>query len=221
MAFFSIFKRSAEELKSLRCLAVTSILIALDLVMKAYLNFKITDDLKISFAFVAIAAIGMLYGPTVCALACVVTDVVGFFISNTSGGAFNPLFTLVEVTGGVIYGLFLYRFNPVKPELESPKTFFKSIISNWGAALRIILAKVTVVVVCNLIMTPVFLTLTAQATAGALTPELFWASYIARVFPARIIKNAIQAPVDILILMIALFPIMAAYRAIFREHKKA
>ena len=217
--FFSKFKESAAELKSLRCLLVTALLIALDLVLKFYLNFQISDNLKISFAFIAVASIGMLFGPTVGALACVITDVAGFLIKPS--GAFNPLFTLVEVTGGVLYGLFLYRFNPIKPQLESPKAFVKSVLSNWGSALRIVLAKVSVAIVCNLIMTPAFLTLTAQATAGKLTPEVFWASYIARVFPTRIIKNAIQTPVDILILMITLFPIMAAYRSIFREHKKA
>lgn len=220
MAFFGIFKRSAKELGNLRCLTVTAILIALDLVLKLLLPITVTNDIKISFAFIAVAAIGMLYGPTVCALACVVTDVAGFFISNPTGGAFNPLFTLVEVAGGVLYGLFLYGFNPIKPELESPKAFFKSIFSNWGAALRIIMAKMSVAVVCNLIMTPMALTLTAQAAAGTLTPELFWAGYIARI-PTRLIKNAMQTPVDILLLMLTLFPILAAYRSIFKKQRIA
>ena len=218
MAFFGIFKRSAKELGDIRCLVVTALLIALDLALKFYLNLQVTDDLKISFAFVAIAAIGMLYGPTVGALSCVITDVVGFLLKPS--GTFSPLFTLVEVMGGVLYGLFLYGFNPVKPDLQSPKAFLKSIFGNWGAALRIILAKVSVAVMCNLIMTPLFITLQKQIEANNFTPAVFWAGFISRV-GTRLIKNAIEAPVHILILMLTLFPIMAAYRSIFKKQRIA
>ena len=218
MAFFTCFRRSAAELKDIRCLAVTAMLIALDLVLKFFLNFNITDDLKISFAFVAIASIGMLYGPTVGGLACVVTDIVGYFIKPS--GSFSPLFTLVEVMGGVLYGLFLYGFSPIKPELESPKAFAKSVIANWGSALRIVLAKVSVVIVCNLIMNPMFIVLTGQMAAGNFDSGVFLANYVTRLTKG-FFKNAVQTPVDILILMLALFPIMAAYRAIFKKQKTA
>ena len=197
---------------------VTALLIALNLVLKFFLGWQVTDELKISFAFVALAAIGMLFGPTVGALAGVVTDVAGFLIKPS--GSFSPLFTLVEVTGALLYGLFLYGFTPVKPELESPKAFFKSVFANWSSALRIIMAKISVAVVCNLIMTPLFITLQKQIEASDFTPAIFWAGFITRV-STRLLKNAIEVPLHILILMLTLFPIMAAYRAIFREQKKA
>ena len=218
MAFFGSFKKSAAELKDIRCLVVTAMLIGLDLVLKFFLNINLTEELKISFAFVAIASIGMLYGPTVGAIACVITDIVGFMIKPS--GTFNPLFTLVEVMGGVLYGLFLYNFSPVKPDVESPKAFFKSVLENWVSALRIILAKISVAVVCNLIMTPLFLTFQKQLEASDFTPAVFWAGFISRI-STRLIKNAIEVPVHILILMLTLFPIMAAYKAIFRQHKSA
>ena len=216
MAFFRIFKRSAAELKSLRCLSVTALLVVLDLVLKFFLNWQITEDLKISFAFVAIAAIGMLYGPTVGALACVVTDIVGYFLKPT--GSFSPLFTLVEVMGGVLYGLFLYGFNPIKPDLESPKAFFKSVLGNLATSLRVVFAKVSVAVVCNLIMTPLFITIQKQIEASDFTPAVFWVGFTTRV-GTRLIKNVIEVPIHILILMLALFPIMAAYRAIFKQQR--
>ena len=216
MAFFSIFKKSAVELKSLRCLSVTALLIALDLVLKFFLNWQITEDMKISFAFVAIAAIGMLYGPTVGALACVVTDIVGYFLKPT--GSFSPLFTLVEVMGGVLYGLFLYGFNPIKPDLKSPKAFLRSASGNLAQSLRVIFAKVSVAVVCNLIMTPLFITIQNQLAASNFTPEVFWAGFITRV-GTRLIKNAIEVPIHILILMLTLFPIMAAYRSVFKKNR--
>ena len=218
MAFFGIFKRSAKELGDVRCLVVTAILIALNLVLKFFLGWQVSEEMKISFAFVALAAIGMLYGPTVGALAGTVTDVVGFLIKPS--GTFNPMFTLVEAMGALLYGLFLYGFNPIKPDMQSPRAFFKSIIENWGATLRIILAKVSVAVTCNLIMTPLFLTLQKQMEASNFTPEVFWAGFISRI-GTRLIKNAIEAPIHILILMLTLFPIMAAYRSIFKKQSIA
>ena len=92
MAFFANFKKSALELKNLRCLCVTAILIALDLALKS-----VTINLpfgKISVAFLAIAAIGMLFGPTVAFLAGGITDILGMFIAQQMD-AFNPIFTLV------------------------------------------------------------------------------------------------------------------------------
>ena len=215
MAIFGKFKRSAKELGSLRCLVVTAMLIALDLALKLATTLEISDELKLNFAFVAVASIGMLFGPTVAGLACVVTDVIGYFLRPT-GGAFNPMFVLIEVMGGIIYGLFLYEMTPVKPELSGFKAFFKSIGSNWSSALRIVLAKITVAVVCNLFMTPMALTITKTMEAGVYNAGVFWTGFFTRV-GTRLIKNAIEVPVHCLILLLTLFPVMAAYRSIFKK----
>ena len=109
MAFFRNFKKSFEELKSIRCLTVTALLIGVSVALK-FVMIMPSETLKISFAFVGLAAIGMLYGPVVAGLAGVVTDVIGFLVKPT--GAFSPIFTLVEVAGAVIYGIFLYGLKP-------------------------------------------------------------------------------------------------------------
>lgn len=217
MTFFANFKKSAEELKSVRCVAVMAVLIALDLVLKSFLNIQVTDSLKISFAFVAVAALGMLYGPTAAGLACAVTDIVGYLLKPV--GTFNPLFTLVEMAGGVIYGCFLYGFSPIKPDLKSPKTFAKSVFDNWSSVIRIVFAKITVAVVCNLFMTPLFITIQKTAEAGGFNAEVFWTGFFSRV-GTRVVKNAIEIPIHILILILTLFPIYAAYNAVFKRRKK-
>ena len=117
MAIFKMFKDSALEFKNLRCITVTAMLIALNLALKS-VTVYITDDLKISFSFLALAAIGMLFGPTVSFLSGAITDILGLLIANTIG-AFNPLFTLVEAVGAMLYGLFLYRLKPIKFDKET------------------------------------------------------------------------------------------------------
>lgn len=79
----NMFIRSAKELKSIRCLCVTAMLIALDLALKLFVGIQVTDSMKISFAFIAIASIGMLYGPTVGFAAGIITDLLGFIIKPT------------------------------------------------------------------------------------------------------------------------------------------
>lgn len=218
MTFFANFKKSALELKELRCLCVTAILIALDLVLKTFVSVQITDDLKLSFTFVAVAAIGMLYGPTVAGMACVVTDVLGYLLKPT-GGSFSPMFTVIEMTGGIIYGCFLYNFRPVKLEFSSGREFGKSLLDNWRAVLRIVLAKVSVAVICNLIMTPLAITVQRTMEAGVYNADVFWVGLWTRI-STRLIKNAIEAPVHVVILLFTLFPIAAAYNAVFNRRLK-
>ena len=134
-SLFNLFSRSAKELKSVRCLTVTAMLIALDLVLKMTVSIKLTESMSISFAFIAIASIGMLYGPTVAAAAGFITDILGFFINN-KGGAFDIRYTLIEMLGAVLYAIVLYNASNDKWMLP-----------------RIIVSKSIVVVVCNLWLT--------------------------------------------------------------------
>lgn len=206
MAIFRVFRNSALELKNIRCITVTAMLIALDIALKS-VTIPLGDSLKISFAFLALATIGMLFGPTVSLIAGAVTDILGFMIFPSGGGGFNPLFTVVEATGALIYGLFLYNLTFTKVNFKKLSNNSRQTIIN---IVRIVLSKVTVVIICNLIMTPM-----ANILSGYWTIE----TAIAR-FPDRFIKNCIQCPVDCALLIIILFPVLFAYKSIFRDKIK-
>lgn len=210
MAFFLNFRNSARELKSVKCLAVTAMLIALACVLKS-LTIQPAPTLKIGFSFLAIASIGMLYGPTVAGLSCVATDVIGYFVSNQQQ-AFSPLFTLVEVTGGVIYGIFLYNFSPIKPDLSSPANFFSGIKANLPSFFRILGAKFTINLVCNVFMNTLFM----MVMGYGIVPETFWIKV-----GERSLKNLCMLPIEVLMLVLALFPVKAAYNAVFKRKKTA
>ncbi len=211
MAFFSNFRRSAAELKNIRCIVVTAALIALDLALKG-VTIQVTNDLKISFAFLALASIGMLFGPTVSFMAGVITDVIGFFTTPQAGGAFNPMFTAIEAIGAMIYGIFLYELRYAKIDLRDFKSTPKDGLKQVG---RIILAKVTVVVVCNLVLTPTAIVVNKFFMSGEWIVEPTLMAY-----PARLLKNAIQCPVDCVLLVLVLFPVMLAYRSVFKVTQK-
>ena len=208
MAFFRIFKKSFEELKYIRCLTVTALLIGVSIALK-FVMIMPTETLKISFAFVGLASIGMLYGPVVAGIAGTITDLLGFLVKPT--GAFSPIFTLVEVTGAVIFGIFLYGLNPVKLDFSSKSAFLSGLKTNGVQVFRIFMAKFTVNLVCN-----VFMNTVAMVIMGYFAPEVFWVK-----IAARIVKNAVMLPIEVFILLLVLYPVMVAYRAAFREKRSA
>lgn len=209
MAFLRSFKKSAEELKDIRCIVVTALLIALDLAIKS-ITITVMPDLKVSFAFLAKASIGMLYGPTVGFIAGALSDLISFAIKPT--GTFSPLFTLVEATGAMLYGLFLYKLKLSRTEIRD-KSLQKQ---SAKQILRIVLAKLSVVVVCNLILTPLALVVTNSLEAGALV----FGSVLVK-YPARLLKNAIQFPVDCVMLIGVLPIISSAYNMVFKGRQRS
>lgn len=204
----AIFKKSALELKNIRCLVVTALLIALELIIKQF-TIKITPDLKISFAFLAKASIGMLYGPTVSFLSGLASDVIGFLIKPS--GTFSPLFVLQEGLAGMIYGLFLYKLRMSRMELHDKALFKKSFKENGKQIARIVLGKLTVTVGINLFYTPLAQIASDSMAAG----EFMYGEVLVR-YPGRLLKNVIQYPVDCVMLMLVLPMVATAYYMVFK-----
>ena len=105
----NIFVRSLRELKSTRCLALTALLIAMNIALDLMgLELRLPPDLKIGFGFLANAAVGMLFGPSVAMMAGVCTDLLGYIAGGLSMGMYFPGFTLTAVVAGLFWGLWLY-----------------------------------------------------------------------------------------------------------------
>lgn len=187
MAVFNGFKRSLNELRSIRCIAAAGVFIAIFVVLDGFGSVRIGDFLKINFAYLALAVIGMLFGPTVGALAGFVCDLVGYLANPV--GAFIPWFALITALEGMIYGLFLYEFVPDKS--------FKQYV-------KIFAARLTAVVLCNLILNT-----WALYSFGFIgkTGESLWA-----LIYARIGTNAVGLAAAVLLMPTVLVPVKIAYR---------
>lgn len=190
MAVLNIFKESAKELKSIRCIAVTGVLIAAYIVMEAFLSVN-TGFIKINFAFLALAAIGMLYGPTVCVLAAIPCDIIG---AAAQGQGLLFVFTLIAMFEGLIYGLFLYRYE-VKKSLKQNS--------------KIVIAQAIVVFVSHLIFNTTALYLLGFAGQTYESLFLFLIS--------RAVKNLIELPIDIALMFLLLLPIKSAYIKVIKQ----
>ena len=98
---------SAREIRSVRSLTGTSMLMALSVLLNQFTIF-ISALIRVSFTFLPIAAAGMLFGPVLTGLAGAAIDILKYFTRN-DGSAFFPGFTISEFMRGFLYGLILYR----------------------------------------------------------------------------------------------------------------
>lgn len=191
--FINMFKRSARELSNIRCLAVTGVLIAAYIVLKAYTTIEIMPPLlRFNFAYTALAAIGMLYGPVVAVIAAVPCDLLGAVLRG-QGGSIMWGFTLVYMFQGLVYGMLLYGF-------ELKKSFWKNA--------KLIIAQALVIFVSQLVLNTYIMYL--YGIIGGDNDTVF------ALITARAVKNLIEFPVSVALLYIVLVPVKFAYRSVFR-----
>ena len=143
----------------------------------------------------ALATIGMLFGPAVGLISGFACDLVGYFINPV--GAFIPWFALITALEGMIYGLFLYGFVPYK--LDGSKSF-KQYLSQYG---KILFARTVVVLICNLLLNT--LALYGCGFIGN-TGEGFWT-----LVGARVGSNAVGLAIAFVIMPMILVPVRIAY----------
>lgn len=195
-SFFSMFYTSLKELKSIRCIAITGIFITISMVIEAF-----TIDLvifKINFAFLAIAVIGMLFGPTVGLIAGFACDIVGFVVHPQGG--FIPIYILVAGLQGLIYGIVLYhKKDKYTYLLKNNKT---DKLTDITLHIRAIVARVIDVVLINILINTKL-----NMHYGFIPDEIYIEAVV-----ARTAKNVLELIVDIPLLFIILPITLAAYR---------
>lgn len=130
----SYWKCAFSELRSIRMLVLAALIVAVRVALKS-IAIPVGDSLNITVGFFANALGSMLYGPIVALLGGMASDILGYVLFPK--GAFFFPFTLVEMLGSFLFALWLYRarLSPV----------------------RIFASKLTVNVVCNILLTPIFL----------------------------------------------------------------
>ena len=103
------WRDAAAELKDLKMLVVTALMIALRIALKPFAIY-IGPQMAIQTATLATALGAMIFGPVVAIPAAIVSDTVGFMIFPT-GDYFLP-FMLTEIASTMAYALCLYRAKP-------------------------------------------------------------------------------------------------------------
>ena len=103
------WRDAAAELKDVRTLVITALMIALRVALKP-LAIPLGPQMSIQTAMLATALGAMIFGPVVAIPAAIISDTIGFMIYPT-GDYFLP-FVLTEIASTMIYALCLYRAKP-------------------------------------------------------------------------------------------------------------
>lgn len=202
-SFFSMFVKSAKEFSRIKCITITGVFIAISMIIEMFsidLQF-----VKINFAFIAIAVIGMLFGPVVSLFAGFACDIVGFFV-HPSGG-FLPAYVVVAGLQGFIYGIVLYYKNDKHSINFTNNENGKSV--DITLYLRIIVARLLDIIIINL-----FLNTKLNLHYGFIPEQAYSAAII-----SRIAKNMLELCVDIPILFVVLPVALNAYKRIGSPRK--
>ena len=193
MAFFNSFKKSAAELKNVRCITMIGVLLAVGVVLDGFGSVRIGEAIKINFTFLPLSMIGILFGPVCGVLAGMLVDVVGYLVNPV--GAFIPWLMLITGLEGLVYGMVLYN-------LKAERT--------WKTVLRIVAARFIVCAVCNLTLNTL-----ALYSMGFISGESYWA-----VFAARVITNLITFGLGAFMMTVLLVPVKMYYDKKIRQYGK-
>lgn len=200
---FSCFTESAKEFTKLRSLTITALFIAISMIIETFsidLQF-----VKLNFAFLAIAVIGMLFGPCVGLVAGCACDIVGF-LAHPSGG-FLPAYVLAAGLQGLIYGICLYH------KMDRHSICFQN--NETGKSrditlfLRAIVARLLDVIIINLLINTKL-----NLHYGFIPQEAYGTAIV-----ARLAKNVLELGIDLPLLFVLLPAALMAYRRVFRMKK--
>ncbi len=198
---FNSLATSAKEFKQIRTLTLTAMLVGLSMLIEM-LSIDI-GFVKLNFAFIAIAIIGMLFGPFVGFTAGLACDIVGFIAHPT--GAFLPIYVLVAGLQGLIYGVFLYHkaYDNISENTSRAK-------KNVGFIIRIVAARLCDVIIINLLLN------TALNMHYGFIPQAAYGTAIV----ARVTKNVLELGLDLPLLFVILPAALMAYKKVFNIKRR-
>lgn len=128
------FKTSTFELKKVKNLAITAMLVAISIIL-SYFSVQVTPTIRVGFSFFPVAIMGFLFGPVVSIIGSISIDFINFVFKPGLG--FNPGLTFCAMITGLIYGIFLYQ-----KKIKLP---------------RVVLAWLTNIIISNLLLKSAFL----------------------------------------------------------------
>lgn len=177
--FSRAYWRSATlEMKNLRMWIFAALITAIRIALKS-VRIPIMENLYITAGFLPNALGSMIYGPVLALITGFVSDTIGALLFPA--GAYFPPFALVEMLGSFLFAIFLYR---------APLTV-------WRAAA----SKLSVNILCNIILTPIFLAM-MQGKAAVLTSL------------PRIAKNVLMFPLEAVLLVLLIDAMLPALKSL-------
>lgn len=170
------WKEAAGNLKNPRMLVIAAMIVALRVVCKM-IEIPIAPSLNINPAAVFNSIGAMVYGPVVGLVGGMISDPLGYLV-NPKDAYFLP-FMLVDMSSSFIFGLFFWK---------RPLTVGRTM----GA-------KFTVNMICNILLTSLFIKWSMYVYSGAAAAEAYNLITLVRVG-----KNLVLFPLEAIIIVVVL-----------------
>ena len=97
-----------KGLLSVENLAILAMPIALEIVLKTYLQISLWN-MRFGFGFLPIAIAARRYGAPHAAIVAALGDIVGYWLSTFSLGAYNPTLTISYAVSACVVALFIHQ----------------------------------------------------------------------------------------------------------------
>ncbi len=196
ISIFSLkyWREAALQLKDVKMISLAALIVALRVAVK-FFKIPLAANLSISLDAYVNSLGSIAYGPVVGLLVGAVSDVLGCIITGQMGEYFLP-FILVEMTSSFIFGLFFWR--------------------RYIKFSRVLAAKFTVNLVCNIIMTSIFMKWMKYIYLGPAAAEAYHL-----INGVRIAKNLIMFPLEATIIVIvftAALPVLARTKLVDKKY---
>lgn len=188
------WKDAARQFCDVRMITVAALIVALRVTVKLF-KLSIAQGLSISLDAYVNSVGSVIYGPLVGLMVGAVSDLLGLIVTGQIGEYFPP-FTLVEMISSFIFGLFFWK-------------------RKIGIS-RSLAAKFSVNLVCNIIMTSIFMKWMKYILAGPAAAESY-----KMINGVRIAKNLILFPLEatiIVVVLAAVLPILARVKLIDKNY---
>ncbi|MGN0159708.1 MAG: folate family ECF transporter S component [Brotaphodocola sp.] len=156
----TLFTDSYREFRYVKTITTAAMFGAISVVL-GYFSIEIGSFIKIGFSTIANQFVYYLFGPVFGCVFGGALDILKYLIKPT--GEFFPGFTLTAMVGGLIYGFFFYK---------KPITL-----------VRVLIAEFTVCLVCNVLMSTLWLSM------------LYGKGFMV-LLPMRALKNLIMWPIN-------------------------
>jgi ECF transporter S component (folate family) len=196
-------RKSAQMFRQPRTLAVTGVLLAMNIILGGLLRIQITPQLRMGISFITTAATAMLFGPVAAVPAAAVGDILALAL-NPSGGYFFG-FTVTAMMGALLYSVVLFDRAAPQHDKQTTMGHGRALFDRADRylLLRAFAAKALVSLVCNVLL-------------NSLWMSILYGDAFAVLLPARLLKNAALLIPETLVLFFALKAAMLAWRQIDR-----
>jgi riboflavin transporter FmnP len=212
---------SARELLSVKTLIMLALMTAGAVVLGSHFRMVINEDLRVSFSFICIMAVAVLYGPVPCMLMNAVTDIVTYLLDKNEIRDYSPAILSVKLIVSCLYGVMLYKRHYGNfGYLKRMEEFFPECVAeNLDIAVRSVCARTGAVLVGNVVLNSAVLYRLYHNSKFPIMSGGEWRNFF-RWFKPRFETNLKMLPFELLIVFMFIPIINVIYTLVCRGFRQ-